>query len=68
MENGSGVNGHGYTSLPGGQPYTNGFHEPTAEDLERELPVVMDGQVPLQELVSRTVQAIYAQLSELSET
>ncbi|OCH90250.1 MED14-domain-containing protein [Obba rivulosa] len=50
------------------QPLTNGFHEPTVEELERELPIVQDGQVPLGELVSRVVQGIYAELSELAET
>jgi len=61
------ANGH-VSSLANGQPHTNGFHEPSIEELERELPVVHDGQVPLGELVSRTVQAIYAELSELAET
>ena len=46
----------------------NHEHEASVEELERELPVVYDGQVPLGELVSRTVQAIYAELSELAET
>lgn len=46
----------------------NGFHEPTIEELERELPVVHDGQVPLGDLLSRVVQSIYAELSELAET
>lgn len=49
-------------------PQLNGFHEPTIEQLEQELPVVHDGQVPLGELVSRVVQAIYAELSEMAET
>lgn len=42
--------------------------EPTMEQLDMELPVVHDGQVPLGELLSRVVQAIYAELSELAET
>lgn len=42
--------------------------EPTLEQLEMELPVVLDGQVPLGELLSRVMQAIYAELSELAET
>ena len=42
--------------------------EPTMEQLEMELPVVLDGQVPLGELLSRVMQAIYAELSELAET
>jgi hypothetical protein len=41
---------------------------PMMEELERELPVVYDGQVPLGELVSRIVQTIYAELSEMAET
>lgn len=49
-------------------PHSNGFHEPTDEELIRELPLVLDGQVPLGELVSRTVQTIYAELTELAET
>ena len=46
----------------------NGVHEATLEELERELPYVGDGQVPLGELVSRTVQSIYAELTGLAET
>ncbi|KAH7889201.1 mediator complex subunit MED14-domain-containing protein [Phlebopus sp. FC_14] len=48
----------------------NGLHdsEPTIEQLEMELPVVHDGQVPLGELLSRVAQAIFAELSELAET
>jgi mediator of RNA polymerase II transcription subunit 14 len=46
----------------------NGYHKPTIEELEKELPVVLDGQVPLGDLLSRVVQAIYAELSELVET
>ena len=42
--------------------------EPTMEQLEMELPVVLDGQVPLGDLLSRVMQAIYAELSELAET
>ena len=48
--------------------FTNGVHEPTQEELERELTVVGDGQVSLGELVSRIVQTIYAELTELAET
>ena len=47
---------------------TNGFHEPTQEELERELPMVYDDQVPLGDALSRVVQAIYAELCELAET
>jgi mediator of RNA polymerase II transcription subunit 14 len=46
----------------------NGYHEPSMEELESELPVVLDGQVPLGDLLSRVAQAIYAELSELAET
>jgi hypothetical protein len=52
------VNGH----------HPDGLDEPTLEDLERELPVVYDGQVPLSDLLSRVVQSIYAELCELAET
>lgn len=41
---------------------------PTLEELERELPTVYDGQLPLSELVSRMAQAIYAELTEHAET
>ena len=43
-------------------------HEPPLEELERELPFVNDGQIALGDLLSRVVQATYAELSELSET
>ncbi|KAI0785537.1 MED14-domain-containing protein [Abortiporus biennis] len=67
--NGSSSNGHLEQSLDGPSvPLLNGFHEPTQEELERELPVVQDGQIPLGELVSRMVQTIYAELVELAET
>lgn len=45
---------------------SNGF--PSPESLEKELPVVTDGQVALGDLLSRVMQAIYAELSELAET
>ncbi|KAJ7502829.1 mediator complex subunit MED14-domain-containing protein [Mycena galericulata] len=48
--------------------HVNGFDEPALEDLERELPVVYDGQVALADVLSRVVQSIYAELSELAET
>ena len=48
--------------------YINGLYEPTQEDLEEQLPIVYDGQIPLGDLLSRVVQAIYAELSELAET
>jgi hypothetical protein len=46
---------------------TNGAKLPL-DHLERELPVVSDGQIPLGDLLSRVVQTIYAELSELAET
>jgi mediator of RNA polymerase II transcription subunit 14 len=46
----------------------NGFDEPPIELLEAELPAVDDGQVPLSELVSRVVQACYAEMTEMAET
>lgn len=47
---------------------TNGVHEHSVGDLERELPIVFDGQASLGDLLSRIVQSIYAELSELAET
>ncbi|KAI0316938.1 mediator complex subunit MED14-domain-containing protein [Amylostereum chailletii] len=46
----------------------NGADDVPLERLEVELPVVDDGQVPMQEIVSRLVQTCYAELSELAET
>ena len=51
----------------------NGIHssasdEPTIQDLERELPIVHDGQIPVGDLLSRVMQAIYAELAEMAET
>ncbi|KAG5352189.1 hypothetical protein C0989_003270 [Termitomyces sp. Mn162] len=46
----------------------HGLHEPSVEELERELPAVMDGQISLGDLLSRVMQAIYAELAELAET
>jgi mediator of RNA polymerase II transcription subunit 14 len=46
----------------------NGLHEPDIEELERELPTVHAGQVSLGDLISRVIHAIYAELTELSET
>ncbi|KAJ7287402.1 mediator complex subunit MED14-domain-containing protein [Mycena rebaudengoi] len=48
--------------------HTNGFDSPTLEELEQDLPMVYDGQVALGDLLSRVVQGIYAELSELAET
>ncbi|KAF7298154.1 Mediator of RNA polymerase II transcription subunit 14 [Mycena chlorophos] len=50
--------------------HTNGL-DPASLDLEileQDLPFVYDGQVPLGELLTRVVQSIYAELSELAET
>ncbi|KAF9268802.1 MED14-domain-containing protein [Marasmius fiardii PR-910] len=46
----------------------NGDNEPTLEELERELPTVLDGQVALGDLLSRVMQTIYTELSEMAET
>ncbi|KAL1745364.1 mediator complex subunit MED14-domain-containing protein [Schizophyllum fasciatum] len=59
------INGHGNG---------NGYHhdsptaEPAVEDLERMLPDVNEGQVPLGMIVSRVAQQIYADLQEVAET
>jgi hypothetical protein len=45
-------------------PTPNGFDEPP----EAELPIVDDGQVQLRDLVSRVVQACYAEMTEMAET
>ncbi|KAH9940499.1 MED14-domain-containing protein [Epithele typhae] len=72
------VNGHPsangvapYSLLQNGANRTYGGAEPGEiglEELERELPFVMDGQIPLGELVSRLAQTIYAELVEMAET
>ena len=46
----------------------NGNDEPSIEELQSELPQVEEGQIPLRELLQRTVQAIYAELTEMAET
>ena len=56
-----------------GIAHPNGSHndnalEPSLNELEQELPMVYDGQIRLGELLSRVVQQIYAELSELAET
>ncbi|KAK0212615.1 mediator complex subunit MED14-domain-containing protein [Desarmillaria ectypa] len=48
--------------------HTNGNTELNIEEHERELPFVDDGQIPLGELLSRVMQTIYSELSELAET
>ncbi|KAJ7647579.1 mediator complex subunit MED14-domain-containing protein [Roridomyces roridus] len=61
------------SSVPQLNP-TNGIHlnghddQLALEELERDLPIVYDGQVPLGEVLSRVAQSIYAELSELAET
>jgi mediator of RNA polymerase II transcription subunit 14 len=50
------------------EPHSDGILEPSLEELEQELPMVYDGQIRLGELLSRVVQQIYAELSELAET
>jgi mediator of RNA polymerase II transcription subunit 14 len=62
--------------LNGDSIQTNGFldnHTPsddahTMEILQTELPHVLEGQISFGEVVSRIVQSIYAELSELAET
>ncbi|KAF8893946.1 mediator complex subunit MED14-domain-containing protein [Infundibulicybe gibba] len=54
---------------PGSPPtQPNGILETPIGELERELPMVYDGQIPLGDLLSRVMQSIYAELSELAET
>lgn len=64
------LNGSDYSSpiLDILDPTPNGFDEPPIELLEAELPVVDDGQVQLSDLVSRVVQACYAEMTEMAET
>lgn len=49
-------------------PSPNGFDDPPIELLEAELPSVDHDQVPLSGLVSRVVQACYAEMTEMAET
>ena len=42
--------------------------EPSIEELERELPGVGDGQLEMREVLSRMVQSIYAELTEMADT
>ena len=49
-------------------PHYNSVLGPSLEELEQELPMVYDGQIRLGDLLSRVVQQIYAELSELAET
>lgn len=41
---------------------------PPVEELESELPVVHNDQIPLSEVLSRVVQDIYAELMTLADT
>ena len=65
--NGHLVNGTTHAPIHNGNGKTEA-HELALEELERELPLVHDGQVPLRELVSRLVQTMYAELVEMAET
>jgi hypothetical protein len=58
---------NGYVNGEQDPPQANGF-DITIETLEAELPVVEDGLMPLGELVSRVVQACYAELTDMAET
>ena len=66
------VNGHSLNGITPYPPQHNGkvvaHDESSLEALERELPLVTDGQVPLGELVSRLVQTMYAELVEMADT
>lgn len=63
------VDGKCFVSLLGASSLKSATdHDIAQEELDQELPVVYDGQVPMGELLSRVVQAIFAELSELAET
>lgn len=62
------LDSHHSESGPFLQISTSVLSENDIEILQEELPVVYDGQVPLSELLSRVMQSIYAELSELAET
>lgn len=62
------ISGPSGEAFAANQGHSDGFHEPTLEELERELPMVYDGQIHLGDLLSRMMQSIYAELSELAET
>lgn len=55
---------HGPPPVP--SPLLNGADASLQADYE--LPHVYDGQIPLGDLLSRVMQAIYAELSEMAET
>ena len=46
----------------------NSIDDASLAELEAELPVVYDGQVEMREVLSRMMQAIYAELTEMAET
>lgn len=61
-ENGILVNGNGHGPIEGAD------EDASLVELEAQLPVVYDGQVELRDLLSRMVQAVYAELTEMAET
>ncbi|KAI5116984.1 hypothetical protein M0805_001593 [Coniferiporia weirii] len=71
--NGINANGSGMP-LSNGNGHANEYlmhgleTEPSQEELEKELFDVYDGQISLGDLLSRVVQAIYAELTEMAET
>jgi mediator of RNA polymerase II transcription subunit 14 len=54
------INGH--PNDPKGQPF------PSMEELEKELPFVLDGQVHLGLVMHQMVQDLYSQLLNIAET
>lgn len=56
------MNGHEHA------PFESTDEDASLAELEAELPVVYDGQIELRELLSRMMQAIYAELTEMAET
>ena len=51
-----------YPKDPNGQPF------PSMEDLEKELPFVLDGQIHLGLVMHQMVQDLYSQLLNIAET
>lgn len=68
IPNGDLPNGGPYPPAPLDGPIPKALDGLSLEELERELPTVNDGMIPLGELVSRMAQAIYAELIELADT
>ncbi|RXW15427.1 hypothetical protein EST38_g10430 [Candolleomyces aberdarensis] len=56
------------SSMENGAPQQPEVDSVSIEELERELPHVDDGQIDLSDVLSRVVQAIYAELTEMAET